>query len=134
MEVLMGERVDMVFHNKNDIYITYAGSSKNFGISTSYYYIHFLRVDDLLTISSKGVRENASQVHQLMGMRELMSDPQRETIDLPIRSNLREELSLTEYIIFCYESRKGVVDTVVQTSDTGYLTRRLVEVVQHIVV
>jgi DNA-directed RNA polymerase subunit beta' len=55
-------------------------------------------------------------------------------IDLPIQSNLREGLSLTEYIISCYKARKGVVDTVVRTSDAGYLTRRLVEVVQHIVV
>ncbi|CAN1865637.1 DNA-directed RNA polymerase subunit beta'' [Linum perenne] len=55
-------------------------------------------------------------------------------IDLPIQSNLREGLSLTEYIISCYGARKGVVDTAVRTSDAGYLTRRLVEVVQHIVV
>nr|GMC48028.1 DNA-directed RNA polymerase beta'' subunit [Ipomoea batatas] len=55
-------------------------------------------------------------------------------IDLPIQSNLRERLSLTEYIISCYGARKGVVDTAVRTSDAGYLTRRLVEVVQHIVV
>ena len=55
-------------------------------------------------------------------------------IDLPIQSNLREGLSLTEYIISCYGARKGVVDTAVRTSDAGYLTRRLVEVVQHIIV
>ncbi|KAI3833237.1 hypothetical protein MKW92_023699 [Papaver armeniacum] len=64
----------------------------------------------------------------------LMSDPQGQMIDLPIQSNLREGLSLTEYIISCYGARKGVVDTAVRTSDAGYLTRRLVEVVQHIVV
>lgn len=63
-----------------------------------------------------------------------MSDPQGQMIDLPIQSNLREGLSLTEYIISCYGARKGVVDTAVRTSDAGYLTRRLVEVVQHIVV
>ncbi|CAN0843816.1 DNA-directed RNA polymerase subunit beta'' [Linum grandiflorum] len=67
-------------------------------------------------------------------MRGLMSDPQGQMIDLPIQSNLREGLSLTEYIISCYGARKGVVDTAVRTSDAGYLTRRLVEVVQHIVV
>nr|AVM82243.1 RNA polymerase beta' subunit [Adenocalymma macrophyllum] len=85
-------------------------------------------------MSFSGARGNASQVHQLVGMRGLMSDPQGQMIDLPIQSNLREGLSLTEYIISCYGARKGVVDTSVRTSDAGYLTRRLVEVVQHIVV
>ncbi|CAN0931900.1 DNA-directed RNA polymerase subunit beta'' [Linum grandiflorum] len=85
-------------------------------------------------MSFSGARGNASQVHQLIGMRGLMSDPQGQMIDLPIQSNLREGLSLTEYIISCYGARKGVVDTAVRTSDAGYLTRRLVEVVQHIVV
>nr|YP_009490162.1 RNA polymerase beta' subunit [Itea chinensis]AHE41657.1 RNA polymerase beta' subunit [Itea chinensis]AWH11605.1 RNA polymerase beta' subunit [Itea chinensis] len=85
-------------------------------------------------MSFSGARGNASQVHQLVGMRGLMSDPQGQMIDLPIQSNLREGLSLTEYTISCYGARKGVVDTAVRTSDAGYLTRRLVEVVQHIVV
>nr|YP_009938430.1 RNA polymerase beta'' subunit [Achimenes cettoana]QNU39714.1 RNA polymerase beta'' subunit [Achimenes cettoana] len=85
-------------------------------------------------MSFSGARGNASQVHQLVGMRGLMSDPQGQMIDLPIQSNLREGLSLTEYIISCYGARKGVVDTAVRTSDAGYLTRRLVEVVQHIAV
>nr|YP_010186946.1 RNA polymerase beta'' subunit [Dasymalla teckiana]QVL24610.1 RNA polymerase beta'' subunit [Dasymalla teckiana] len=85
-------------------------------------------------MSFSGARGNASQVHQLVGMRGLMSDPQGQMIDLPIQSNLREGLSLTEYIISCYGARKGVVDTAIRTSDAGYLTRRLVEAVQHIVV
>nr|YP_009341948.1 RNA polymerase beta'' subunit [Aletris fauriei]ALV25570.1 RNA polymerase beta'' subunit [Aletris fauriei] len=85
-------------------------------------------------MSFSGARGNVSQVHQLVGMRGLMSDPQGQMIDLPIQSNLREGLSLTEYIISCYGARKGVVDTAVRTSDAGYLTRRLVEVVQHIIV
>ncbi|PHT98334.1 DNA-directed RNA polymerase subunit beta'' [Capsicum chinense] len=81
-------------------------------------------------------------------MRGLMSDPQGQMIDLPIQSNLREGLSLTEYIISCYGeglsltehiiscygARKGVVDTTLRTSDAGYITCRLVELVQHIVV
>nr|UXW65118.1 RNA polymerase beta'' subunit [Cymbidium mannii] len=85
-------------------------------------------------MSFSGARGNASQVHQLVGMRGLMLDPQGQMIDLPIQSNLQEGLSLTEYIISCYGARKGVVDTAVRTSDAGYLTRRLVEVVQHILV
>nr|AXZ97051.1 RNA polymerase beta'' chain [Callistopteris apiifolia] len=85
-------------------------------------------------MSFSGARGSTSQVHQLVGMRGLMSDPRGQVIDLPIRNNLCEGLSLTEYIISCYGARKGVVDTAVRTSDAGYLTRRLVEVVQHIVV
>nr|YP_009111536.1 RNA polymerase beta' subunit [Erodium crassifolium]AHH24748.1 RNA polymerase beta' subunit [Erodium crassifolium] len=85
-------------------------------------------------MSFSGARGNASQVHQLLGMRGLMSDPQGQMIDLPIQSNFREGLSLTEYIISSYGARKGVVDTAIRTADAGYLTRRLVEVVQHVVV
>nr|YP_009668208.1 RNA polymerase beta' subunit [Bazzania praerupta]QCW58984.1 RNA polymerase beta' subunit [Bazzania praerupta] len=85
-------------------------------------------------MSFSGARGSISQVHQLVGMRGSMSDPQGQIIDLPIQSNFREGLSLTEYIIPCYGARKGVVDTAVRTSDAGYPTRRLVEVVQRIVV
>ncbi|KAH7661881.1 DNA-directed RNA polymerase protein [Dioscorea alata] len=85
-------------------------------------------------MSFSGARGNASQVHQLVGMRGLMSSPQGQMIDLPIQSNLHEGLSLTEYIISCYGARKGIVDNAVRTSDARYLTRRLVEVVQHIIV
>lgn len=85
-------------------------------------------------MSFSGARGSTSQVHQLVGMRGLMSDPQGQIIDLPIQSNFREGLSLTEYIISCYGARKGIVDTAVRTSDAGYLTRRLVEVVQRIVI
>nr|YP_009571591.1 RNA polymerase beta subunit [Mollugo verticillata]QBC68272.1 RNA polymerase beta subunit [Mollugo verticillata] len=98
----------------------------NFRMTDPYNPVHIM--------SFSGARGNVSQVHQLVGMRGLMSDPQGQMIDLPIQSNLREGLSLTEYIISCYGARKGVVDTAVRTSDAGYLTRRLVEVVQHIVV
>nr|YP_009138248.1 RNA polymerase beta' subunit [Erodium chrysanthum]ACH47337.1 RNA polymerase beta subunit [Erodium chrysanthum]AIA81381.1 RNA polymerase beta' subunit [Erodium chrysanthum] len=98
---------------------------------------HFRSTDPLNPVhimSFSGARGNASQVHQLIGMRGLMSDPQGQMIDLPIQSNLREGLSLTEYIISSYGARKGVVDTAIRTADAGYLTRRLVEVVQHVVV
>jgi len=85
-------------------------------------------------MSFSGARGNTSQVHQLVGMRGLMSNPQGRIIDLPIQSNLREGLSITEYIISCYGARKGVVDTAIRTADAGYLTRRLVEVAQHLVI
>nr|YP_010033293.1 RNA polymerase beta'' subunit [Diplophyllum taxifolium]QOW40215.1 RNA polymerase beta'' subunit [Diplophyllum taxifolium] len=98
----------------------------NFGMTDPSNPVHMM--------SFSGARGSVSQVHQLVGMRGLMSDPQGQIIDLPIQSNFREGLSLTEYIISCYGARKGVVDTAVRTSDAGYLTRRLVEVVQRIVV
>jgi DNA-directed RNA polymerase subunit beta' len=67
-------------------------------------------------------------------MKGLVSNLQGQIIDLPIQSNFREGLSLKEYIISCYGVHKGVVDIALRTLDVGYLTRRLVEVVQHIVV
>ena len=81
-----------------------------------------------------GARGNISQVRQLAGMRGLMADPQGQIIGFPIRSNFREGLTLTEYMISCYGARKGLVDTALRTADAGYLTRRLVDVSQHMVV
>ena len=81
-----------------------------------------------------GARGNISQVRQLVAMRGLMSDPQGKILDFPIRSNFREGLTLTEYVISCYGARKGVVDTALRTANAGYLTRRLVDVAQHVIV
>src|SRR6056300_1320766 len=81
-----------------------------------------------------GARGNLSQVRQLVGMRGLMSDPQGQIIDYPITSNFREGLTLTEYVISCYGARKGLVDTALRTANSGYLTRRLVDVAQHVIV
>ena len=81
-----------------------------------------------------GARGNLSQVRQLVGMRGLMSDPQGQIIDFPITSNFREGLTLTEYVISCYGARKGIVDTALRTANSGYLTRRLVDVAQHVMV
>ena len=81
-----------------------------------------------------GARGNISQVRQLVGMRGLMADPSGNIIDYPIQSNFREGLTLTEYIISCYGARKGVVDTALRTATSGYLTRRLVDVAQHVIV
>ncbi len=81
-----------------------------------------------------GARGNISQVRQLVGMRGLMSDPHGQIIDLPIKSNFREGLTVTEYVISCYGARKGLVDTALRTADSGYLTRRLVDVAQDIII
>lgn len=81
-----------------------------------------------------GARGNLSQVSQLVGMRGLMADAQGQIIDLPIKSNFKEGLSVTEYIISSYGARKGLVDTALKTADSGYLTRRLVDVAQDVII
>tara|TARA_B100000683_G_scaffold8301_1_gene9050 strand:- start:9057 stop:12851 length:3795 start_codon:yes stop_codon:yes gene_type:complete len=90
--------------------------------------------NSLYIMAFSGARGNISQVRQLVGMRGLMADPQGQIIDLPIQSNFREGLTVTEYIISSYGARKGLVDTALRTADSGYLTRRLVDVAQDIIV
>nr|QHD45096.1 DNA-directed RNA polymerase [Codium fragile] len=89
-------------------------------------------LNPLYLMAFSGARGNMSQVQQLVGIRGLMSDPQGNILDFPIRSNFREGLTLTEYIISCYGARKGIVDTALRTATSGYLTRRLVDVAQHV--
>nr|YP_010596512.1 RNA polymerase beta'' subunit [Chrysotila carterae]WAK83148.1 RNA polymerase beta'' subunit [Chrysotila carterae] len=91
-------------------------------------------LNPLYIMAFSGARGNISQVRQLVGMRGLMADPQGQIIDLPIRSNFRQGLNVTEYIISSYGARKGLVDTALRTADSGYLTRRLVDVAQHIII
>ncbi|MCP9847102.1 DNA-directed RNA polymerase subunit beta' [Synechococcus sp. Lug-A] len=85
-------------------------------------------------MANSGARGNMSQVRQLVGMRGLMANPQGEIIDLPIRTNFREGLTVTEYVISSYGARKGLVDTALRTADSGYLTRRLVDAAQDVIV
>ncbi|MCY7284211.1 MAG: DNA-directed RNA polymerase subunit beta'', partial [Cyanobacteria bacterium CAN_BIN43] len=98
---------------------------------------HFESNDPLNSIymmAFSGARGNISQVRQLVGMRGLMANPQGEIIDLPIKTNFREGLTVTEYIISSYGARKGLVDTALRTADSGYLTRRLVDVSQDVII
>lgn len=98
---------------------------------------HFRETDPLNSVymmAFSGARGNISQVRQLVGMRGLMADPQGEIIDLPIKTNFREGLTVTEYIISSYGARKGLVDTALRTADSGYLTRRLVDVSQDVII
>ncbi len=81
-----------------------------------------------------GARGNISQVRQLIAMRGLMADSAGKIIDQPITSNFREGLTVTEYIISSYGARKGIVDIALKTADSGYLTRRLVDVAQDVIV
>ena len=98
------------------------------------YFSTYSELNPVYIMALSGARGNFSQVRQLIGMRGLMADPQGKIISFPIRSNLREGLTLTEYFISCSGARKGLVDTALRTADTGYLTRRLVDVSHHIVV
>lgn len=98
---------------------------------------HFEASDPLNSVymmAFSGARGNISQVRQLVGMRGLMANPQGEIIDLPIKTNFREGLTVTEYIISSYGARKGLVDTALRTADSGYLTRRLVDVAQDVII
>nr|YP_010951746.1 RNA polymerase beta'' subunit [Laurencia elata]WMP12685.1 RNA polymerase beta'' subunit [Laurencia elata] len=91
-------------------------------------------LNSIYMMAFSGARANISQVRQLVGMRGLMADPQGQIIDLPIFHNFREGLTITDYFISSYGARKGLVDTALRTADSGYLTRRLVDVAQDIIV
>lgn len=91
-------------------------------------------LNSVYMMSTSGARGSMAQVRQLVGMRGLMANPQGEIIDLPIKTNFREGLTVTEYIISSYGARKGLVDTALRTADSGYLTRRLVDVAQDVIV
>ncbi len=95
---------------------------------------NFDKLNPVYMMAFSGARGNLSQVSQLVGMRGLMADAQGQIIDLPIKSNFKEGLSVTEYIISSYGARKGLVDTALKTADSGYLTRRLVDVAQDVII
>ena len=81
-----------------------------------------------------GAKGNISQISQMAGMRGLMSDPSGRIIDLPIRSSFREGLTVLEYFISTHGARKGLADTALRTADSGYLTRRLIDVAQDVII
>ena len=85
-------------------------------------------------MANSGARGNMSQIRQLAGMRGLMANPKGETIELPVRANFREGLSVLEYFISSHGGRKGLADTALKTADSGYLTRRLVDVSHAVIV
>ena len=94
----------------------------------------FDKLNPVYMMAFSGARGHLSQVSQLVGMRGLMADAQGQIIDLPIKSNFKEGLSCTEYVISSYGARKGLVDTALKTADSGYLTRRLVDVAQDVII
>ena len=85
-------------------------------------------------MAKSGARGSINQIRQLAGMRGLMADPSGEIIEIPIRANFREGLSVLEFFISSHGARKGLADTALRTADSGYLTRRLVDVSHNVIV
>jgi DNA-directed RNA polymerase subunit beta' len=94
----------------------------------------FPRTNPVWMMVNSGARGNPMQVRQIAGMRGLVSNPKGETIPRPIKSSFREGLSVVEYFISTHGARKGLADTALRTADSGYLTRRLVDVAQDVIV
>jgi len=91
------------------------------------------RYGGIYMMATSGAKGNISQIRQMAGMRGLMTDPSGKIIDFPIKSGLREGLSVLEYFISTHGARKGLADTALRTSDSGYLTRRLIDVAQDVI-
>lgn len=92
------------------------------------------RYNSIMMMVDSKARGNKSQITQLGGMRGLMANPAGRIIELPIKSNFREGLTVLEYFISTHGARKGLADTALRTADSGYLTRRLVDVAQDVIV
>jgi len=95
---------------------------------------NFDKFNPIYMMAHSGARGNIKQVRQLAGMRGLMANPKGEILDRPIKANFREGLSVLEYFISTHGARKGLADTALRTADSGYLTRRLVDVAQEVIV
>ena len=92
------------------------------------------RYNNISMMAKSGARGSDKQIKQLAGMRGLMADTSGRTIELPIKSNFREGLDVLEYFISAHGARKGLSDTALRTADSGYLTRRLVDVSQDLII
>ena len=92
------------------------------------------KYNNIYMMAHSGARGSNRQIKQLAGMRGLMASPSGETIELPIKANFREGLSVQEYFVSAHGARKGLSDTALRTADSGYLTRRLVDVSQDIII
>jgi DNA-directed RNA polymerase beta'' subunit len=98
------------------------------------YFKNYDPLNSIYIMAFSGARGNLSQVRQLVGMRGLMSDPSGQIMNLPIKKNFREGLTITDYLMSGYGARKGIVDTALKTANSGYLTRRLIDVGQDILI
>ncbi len=92
------------------------------------------RLNPIYIMANSGARGSFKQIRQLAGMRGLMANPKGEIIERPIKSNFIEGLDVLEYFISTHGARKGLADTALRTADSGYLTRRLVDVAQDVII
>ena len=97
-------------------------------------YEHLDELNPIYMMANSGARGSFSQIRQLAGMRGLMANPKGEIIERPIKANFMEGLSVLEYFISTHGARKGLADTALRTADSGYLTRRLVDVAQDVII
>ena len=91
-------------------------------------------LNPIYMMANSGARGSFKQIRQLAGMRGLMANPKGEIIERPIQANFMEGLSVLEYFISTHGARKGLADTALRTADSGYLTRRLVDVAQDVII
>ena len=91
-------------------------------------------LNPIFMMANSGARGSFKQIRQLAGMRGLMANPKGEIIERPIKANFVEGLSVLEYFISTHGARKGLADTALRTADSGYLTRRLVDVSQDVII
>lgn len=113
---------------------TWSLTSESLKDQVIYYFKNYDPLNSVYIMAFSGARGNLSQVRQLVGMRGLMSDPSGEIMKLPIKKNFREGLTITDYLMSGYGARKGIVDTALKTANSGYLTRRLIDVSQDILI
>ena len=92
------------------------------------------RLNPIYMMANSGARGSFTQIRQLAGMRGLMANPKGEIIERPIKASFMEGLTVLEYFISTHGARKGLADTALRTADSGYLTRRLVDVAQDVIV
>jgi DNA-directed RNA polymerase subunit beta' len=95
---------------------------------------NFDQLNPIYMMANSGARGNMTQLRQIAGMRGLVANPRGEIIERPIKSNFREGLSVLEYFISTHGARKGLADTALRTADSGYLTRRLVDIAQDLII
>lgn len=113
---------------------TWGLTSESLKDQVVYYFKNYDPLNSVYIMAFSGARGNLSQVRQLVGMRGLMSDPSGQIMNLPIKKNFREGLTITDYLMSGYGARKGIVDTALKTANSGYLTRRLIDVAQDILI
>ncbi len=115
----------------NQVIKTWAGASEKV---TQAMMENLGKFNPIFMMADSGARGSVNQIRQLAAMRGLMADTQGRTVEIPIRANFREGLNVLEYFISSHGARKGLTDTALRTADSGYLTRRLVDVSQDVIV